>query len=138
MHFTPALLVRYLVLLHNAGHQRVRDNTLNTLRTLLTNTLTEEGETRRRGGLTVPERHFRASMEVLFRLGIINHHTQPIGLAGLISHLSYHEPANLALAHLLHSGALARCIAHAHNVGGIEVAGSRLMMILCHLFNQVC
>jgi hypothetical protein len=74
-------LVRYLVLLHNSD-QRVR--TLSPLCTLLTNTRTEEGETQRRSGLTVPDRHFRASMAVLFRLGIL-HPTQPIGLASLRS-----------------------------------------------------
>jgi hypothetical protein len=140
MHFSPPTLLRYLILMHDTKESDVRDHTLNTLQTLLTNTLLESGAVvHRRGtsGLSLPERHYSACLELLFRLGLINNQTQPIGLAGLVSHLSYHQPANLALAHLLQSGSLARCIAHAEKVGGLEVAGRRLMMILCHLFNQV-
>lgn len=143
MHFKPTLLLRYLVLLHNTDKQSVKETVKATLRTLLQGTLDagereEEARSgRRSAGLSLPERHFRACLELLFRLGLIDRHTRPIGLAGLVTHLDYHEPANLALAHLLHTGTLTRCVAHAHAVGGWEVAGRRLMMLLAHLFNPV-
>jgi hypothetical protein len=50
--------------------------------------------------------HARFSLELLADVGALRYDGTPLALAGVVSHLSYLEPANLVLAHLLESGAL--------------------------------
>merc|ERR1740131_652104 len=44
--------------------------------------------------------------DYLARQGLIDSNGDPVGFAGLASHLHYHEPYNLAFCHLLHRGVL--------------------------------
>jgi len=50
--------------------------------------------------------HVQFSLEFLVRAGLINLHGEPIGLAGIASHLSYTEPANFLISKLLVSDVL--------------------------------
>lgn len=52
------------------------------------------------------QNHVRFSLEFLVRSGLINLHGEPINLAGIVTHLSYTEPANFVLCDLLVSNAI--------------------------------
>merc|ERR1719494_1143316 len=50
--------------------------------------------------------YFMYCTDYLARQGLINSNGDPVGFAGLASHLHYHEPYNIAFCHLLHRGVL--------------------------------
>jgi ATP-dependent RNA helicase DDX60 len=52
------------------------------------------------------QNHVRFSLEFLVRAGLINLHGEPINLAGIVTHLSYTEPANFVICELLVSNAI--------------------------------
>ncbi|KAI9136750.1 hypothetical protein BKA69DRAFT_1128834 [Paraphysoderma sedebokerense] len=76
--------------------------------------------------------HLRASVEYLRRFGLLDAEGSPIDLAGLVCHIFYAEPSNLAFASILRSGYLYELA----NLPDLKDAGRKLVLILCHLFRR--
>lgn len=53
---------------------------------------------------------------------LISNDGNPLEMCGLVTHLHYHEPANLALAYLFRSGAIRKLIQEYKNDGDIQWA----------------
>jgi len=155
MHFTPTNILRFLILFHD-GKQKSKGGETPKLVTEVLGDMfhkklseTEEvaegesetgkgkGKGKGAAALSLYERHYRASFELLYRLSLIDKTTQPIGLSGLVSHLFYHDPANLCLSFLLQRSSLRSAIIKAYKRSGMEGAADLWMMILSHLFNHM-
>lgn len=65
---------------------------------------------------------------------LIDAEGRPVGLAGLVSHLFWTEPANLALVRLLSSGAVHRLVAE---VKGQQQLQEALLLMIAGLFERV-
>src|SRR5690242_6954710 len=83
---------------------------------------------------------FRFSVDYLIREGLLTTKCEPIGIAGLVSHLYWTEPSNLALASLLKDGVFHRICKDfiGSPEGGVrrEKITFKLLLILSHLFGR--
>ncbi|KIJ46122.1 hypothetical protein M422DRAFT_165687 [Sphaerobolus stellatus SS14] len=77
--------------------------------------------------------HLRFSIDYLLRAQLLNPNGEPLNLAGLVNHLYYHEPSNLALAALLANGCIHDICSSSSSPQEIR---DTLMVILCHLFGR--
>ncbi|XP_023713841.1 probable ATP-dependent RNA helicase DDX60 [Cryptotermes secundus] len=80
-------------------------------------------------------KHFFAfSIQLLMLQGLLDDEGKPQHLAGIITHLHYHEPGNLAFVYLLRSGAL-RELCTPEKDGTISKATQmNLVLVLSYLF----
>jgi hypothetical protein len=84
---------------------------------------------------------FCTSLRLLMDLHLLNAEGEPVGLAGLATHLFWTEPANLVLVRLLTSGALTDLIGEGDSSAGAGADGTAsankleaLATVVAHLF----
>ncbi|XP_072903996.1 probable ATP-dependent RNA helicase DDX60 isoform X1 [Hemitrygon akajei] len=83
--------------------------------------------------------YFLFSLQFLLREGFLDQEGQPQGLAGLVMHLHYHEPANFVFIHLLVRGLLhelCRPVNPGSKVFSEDVMET-LVLILANLFGRM-
>ena len=80
--------------------------------------------------------HFRFSIEYLLRQNLINSSGESVGLAGLISHLYYTEPANFALAEMLRYGVFHRICGQFEPAKPDPKILEAMVHVLAHLFGR--
>ncbi|XP_055970196.1 probable ATP-dependent RNA helicase DDX60 isoform X2 [Sorex fumeus] len=82
--------------------------------------------------------YFLFSLQFLVKEGYLDQEGNPMGFAGLVSHLHYHEPSNLVFVHFLVRGLF-------HNLCQPTIKGTKsfsqdimekLVLVLCHLFGR--
>ncbi|XP_058526001.1 probable ATP-dependent RNA helicase DDX60 [Ochotona princeps] len=82
--------------------------------------------------------YFLFSLQLLVKQGYVDQEGNPMGFAGLVSHLHYHEPSNFVFVHFLVRGLF-------HNLCQPTTKGSKhfsqdvmekLMLVLAHLFGR--
>ncbi|GAB4814095.1 hypothetical protein N2152v2_001141 [Parachlorella kessleri] len=95
----------------------------------------------RNPGLLQQVQHlFRFSTEYLMRSGAIGLRGEPVGLAGMLCHLHWTDPANLAFAGLLRCGVLddiCKDVRPGMSADAFEPVAEKLLLILAHLFQTV-
>ncbi|CAH3032867.1 unnamed protein product [Porites evermanni] len=81
------------------------------------------------------KKHFLFSVELLARLGLINKDTgAPQEMAGLATHLHYHEPSNFVLVSFLQRGLFHEFCEPDENGRFSEDVMRKMVLILSHLF----
>ena len=80
--------------------------------------------------------HFRFSIEYLLRQNLVNSSADSVGMAGLVSHLYYTEPANFALVELLRNGVFHRICETFEDKKPNPQILENMMHILAHLFGR--
>ncbi|PRW57760.1 DEAD DEAH box [Chlorella sorokiniana] len=105
-----------------------------TLATLFQRPFYAEG---RQGLLQRVQHLFGFAAEFLSQAGAIGPGGEPVGLAGMLCHLHWTDPANLALASLLNSGVLdAICMSATEGMSAdaFEPVAEQLLVLFSHLF----
>ncbi|KAM7443056.1 putative ATP-dependent RNA helicase ddx60 [Porites harrisoni] len=83
------------------------------------------------------KKHFLFSVELLARLGLINKDTgAPQEMAGLVTHLHYHEPSNFVLVSFLQKGLFHELCEPGENGRFSEDVMRSMVLILNHLFGR--
>lgn len=83
------------------------------------------------------KKHFLFSVELLARLSLINNETgAPQEMAGLATHLHYHEPSNYVLVSFLQSGLFHDLCQPGLNGKFSEDVMRKMVLILSHLFGR--
>ncbi|CAH3109024.1 unnamed protein product [Pocillopora meandrina] len=81
--------------------------------------------------------HFLFSVELLTRLSLINKETgAPQEMAGLATHLHYHEPSNYALVSFLQCGLFHKLCKPRKNGKFSEDVMRKMVLVLSHLFGR--
>ncbi|CAH3109026.1 unnamed protein product [Pocillopora meandrina] len=81
--------------------------------------------------------HFLFSVELLIRLSLINKKTgAPQEMAGLTTHLHYHEPSNYALVSFLQCGLFHKLCQPETNGKFSEDVMRKMVLVLSHLFGR--
>ncbi|KAF8505147.1 hypothetical protein JB92DRAFT_2966409 [Gautieria morchelliformis] len=75
--------------------------------------------------------HLRFSIDYLLRAQLLSSDGQPLNLAGIVTHLYYQEPNNLAFVALLRSGVIHRICDQSQGK-----AARDLMLVLCYMFGR--
>eukprot|EP00727_Mastigamoeba_balamuthi_P005991 m51a1_g2010 hypothetical protein (1665) ;mRNA; f:1254071-1259731 len=78
---------------------------------------------------------FLFSLEFLLSRGFLDGQGRPIGMTGVVSHLHYHQPANLIFCHLVSTGHIQRLCGRFRKDSKKTVLS--LLELLCHLFNVI-
>ncbi|XP_068713439.1 probable ATP-dependent RNA helicase DDX60 isoform X2 [Montipora foliosa] len=84
------------------------------------------------------KKHFLFSVELLARLSLINKDTGvPQEMAGLATHLHYHEPSNFVLISFLQRGLFHKLCKQGNNGKFPEDVMRTMVLVLSHLFGRV-
>jgi len=78
--------------------------------------------------------YFNFCCELLFKNSLINRDGMGCGLSNLTSRLSYHEPGNLVLSHLINSGMFERLCKSEKDS---RVLHEKIIIVLSYLFNRL-
>ena len=125
-----SLVLRLLLLVNNVGNREIA---MNQVLTLLQNPLICKNQPELDLQL---KHHFLFSVELLVRQGLIDEKGNPQGLAGLATHLHYHEPSNFVLVTFLRDGLLHDFCRNARSYDGRFSKDflKSLLILLSHLF----
>lgn len=138
---TPSTVLRFIVKHQHPSNERntqLQLSTRQTLKKMLSQSLSLVVAEANHNAAATPnteEAHYRVSVELGYRFGLIDLHMQPIGLCGLACHLFYHEPANFAFVYLLQSGELFQLCEQEIQSKDVKCAADALMIVCCHLFS---
>merc|ERR1712013_949675 len=98
-----SLILRLYILTSQTGKEEVAKDSISRALCLLENPLITSFQSNISPRLKF---YFMYCTDYLARQGLIDSNGDPVGFAGLASHLHYHEPYNIAFCHLLHRGVL--------------------------------
>ncbi|XP_078360877.1 putative ATP-dependent RNA helicase DDX60 [Oculina patagonica] len=82
------------------------------------------------------KKHFLFSVELLARLGLINKTGAPQEMAGLVTHLHYHEPSNFVLVSFLQRGLFHKICKGQRRRPFSEHVMRKMVLVLSHLFGR--
>jgi hypothetical protein len=73
-------------------------------------------------------------LHVLYLKGLLDDEGNPQYLTGIVTHLHYHEPGNLAFVYLLRSGALRKLCTPEEDGSISKATQMNVVVVLSHLF----
>jgi len=79
---------------------------------------------------------FLYATDFLYRTGFLDETAQPVGLSGIITHLSYLEPSNFAFCHLLKDGVLQDLVERDGRGQISQISINNIMAVTCYVFTR--
>ncbi|XP_072018236.1 probable ATP-dependent RNA helicase DDX60 [Amphiura filiformis] len=129
--FSVSFVLRLMVLTHNSKDQRdAHEKVLALLKHPFVCHKAKDME-------EVVKHFFLFSVDYLIHAGLLAANGTPIGLAGLATHLFYHEPANLTFVSMLQEGAFHKICEPSPGGTFSEAVMEKLVMVLAHMFGRI-